>query len=123
MAADIDIDLLRAFLAVFDGGSFTAAARALNRTQSAVSMQIKRLEEIAGGKLLERTSRRVALTRRGEALDGYARRMVGLNDEALRALRQDVLGGIVKLGVIEDYAVHALPPILAGFMAAHPNVA
>jgi DNA-binding transcriptional LysR family regulator len=123
MAADIDIDLLRAFLAVADGASFTAAARALNRTQSAVSMQIKRLEEIAGGKLFERTSRRVAPTRRGEALDGYARRMVGLNDEALRTLRQDVLGGVVKLGVIEDYAVHALPPILAGFMAAHPNVA
>src|SRR5579864_6910369 len=121
--ADIDIDLLRAFLAVVDGGSFTVAARALNRTQSAVSMQIKRLEEIAGGKLFDRTSRRVALTRRGEGLDGYARRMVGLNDEALRTLHQDALGGVVRLGVIEDYAVHGLPPILAGFMAAHPNVA
>jgi DNA-binding transcriptional LysR family regulator len=86
-------------------------------------MQIKRLEEIAGGRLFDRTSRRVEPTRRGEALDGFARRMVGLNDEALRTLRQEVLAGVVKLGVIEDYAVHALPPILAAFMAAHPNVA
>lgn len=123
MVTDIDIDLLRAFLAVVDGGSFTASARTLNRTQSAVSMQIKRLEEIAGGRLFERTSRRVALTRRGEALAGYARRMVGLNDEALEMLREEALGGVVRLGAIEDYAVQTLPPILARFMAEHPNVA
>lgn len=123
MSTDIDVDLLRAFLAVVDGESFTAAARALNRTQSAVSMQIKRLELIAGGPLFERSSRRVELTRRGEALAGYARRMVALNDEALERLRDDVLGGVVRLGAIEDYAVQALPPMLASFMSAHPNVA
>ncbi len=120
---DIDVDLLRAFLAVIDGGSFTAAARALNRTQSAVSMQIKRLEQIAGGPLFERSSRHVELTRRGEELASYARRMVALNDEVLERLRDDVLGGVVRLGVIEDYAVQTLPPILAGFMSAHPKVA
>jgi DNA-binding transcriptional LysR family regulator len=123
MTADIDIDLLRAFLAVVDGGSFTAAARALNRTQSGVSMQIKRLEGIVSGLLFERSSRRVELTRRGEALASYARRMVVLNDEALETLRDDVLSGVVRLGAIEDYAVHTLPPLLASFMSAHPNVA
>jgi DNA-binding transcriptional LysR family regulator len=123
MATDVDIDLLRAFLAVVDGGSFTTAARTLNRTQAAVSMQIKRLEETVGGLLLDRSSRRVELTRRGEALAGYARRMVMLNDEALATLREDALGGIVRLEAIEDYAVHSLPPLLAGFMSAHPNVA
>lgn len=123
MTADIDIDLLRGFLGVVDGGSFTAAARALNRTQSAVSMQIKRLEATIGGRLFERSSRRVELTRRGEALAGYARRMVGLNDEALAKLRAETLAGIVRLGTIEDYAVHMLPPILATFLMQYPQVA
>jgi DNA-binding transcriptional LysR family regulator len=123
MATDIDIDLLRAFLAVADSGSFTSAARALNRTQSAVSTQIKRLEGIAHGTLFERNSRRVVLTRHGEALCSYARRMIALNDEALKHLCQETLAGVVRLGAIEDYAAYTLPPILAGFMAAHPNVA
>jgi DNA-binding transcriptional LysR family regulator len=123
MAADIDIDLLRAFLAVADTRSFTAASRLLNRTQSAVSMQIKRLEDVVAGQLFERSARRVDLTRRGEALSGYARRLVALNDEALGKLRLEKLDGIVRLGTVEDYAVHLLPPMLAGFLSAHPGVA
>jgi DNA-binding transcriptional LysR family regulator len=122
MVTDIEIDLLRAFLAVADGGSFTSAARALNRTQSAVSMQIKRLEETVRGALFERSSRHVALTRHGEALRGYARRLIALNDEALGHLREATFAGVVRLGAIEDYAAYTLPPILARFMAAHPNV-
>lgn len=123
MTPDIDINLLRAFLATADSGGFTPAARLLNRTQSAISMQIKRLEAITGGRLFERSARRVELTRRGEAFIGYARRMVALNDEALGKLRDETLGGVVRLGIIEDYAVRLLPPILARFLAAHPGVA
>lgn len=119
---DIDIDLLRAFLAVAERASFTAAARLLNRTQSAVSLQVKRLEQTIGGALFTRSARRVELTRRGEALSSYAQRMVALNDEALHALRNEALSGTVRLGIIEDYAVHALPALLARFLAAHPNV-
>ena len=123
MNANIDIDLLRAFLAVVENGSFTAASRRLNRTQAAVSMQIKRLEEIVSGTLFERTSRNVELTRRGESLLSYAQRMVLLNDEAIGRLRKDTLGGLVRIGAIEDYAATRLPSILASFMAEHPNVA
>lgn len=123
MGNDIDIALLRAFLAIAEGDSFTAASRRLNLTQSAVSMQIKRLEEIAGGVLFERTSRNVTLSRRGELLRSHARRMVALNDEALAHMRDDCFTALVRVGAIEDYAVYALPAILADFMAAHPKVA
>ncbi len=123
MENDIDMALLRAFLAIAEGGSFTAAARRLNLTQSAVSMQIKRLEEIAGGALFERNSRNVTLNRRGELLHSHARRMVALNDETLARMRAESFTRLVRVGAIEDYAVHALPGILAQFMAAHPTVA
>jgi len=122
MNHDLDIDLLRAFLAAVEGSSFTAAARSLNRTQSAVSMQIKRLEEIVGAALLERSSQRMALTRQGERLLNYAVRMVALNDEAISQLREEALAGVVRLGAMEDYAVHTLPAILSSFMALHPDV-
>src|SRR5678815_4054741 len=82
--ANLDIDLLRSFAAVADSGSFTAAAELVARTQSAVSVQIKRLEEILGHKVFERTSRSLALTPAGETLLGYARRMLELNDESVR---------------------------------------
>ena len=123
MENDIDIALLRAFLAIAEGGSFTAAARRLNLTQSVVSMQIKRLEDIAGGALFERNSRNVTLNRRGELLHSNARRLVSLNDETLARMRDETFTGLVRVGAIEDYAVHALPGILAQFMAAHPTVA
>jgi DNA-binding transcriptional LysR family regulator len=123
MRADIDTNLLRAFLAAADAASFTAAARALNRTQSAVSMQIKRLEETIGGQLFDRGGRRIELTGRGEALITYARHMVALNDEAIGKLRGDALEGVVRFGLIEDYAMYVLPALLARFLSAHPSVA
>jgi len=123
MGNDIDIALLRAFLAVAEGGGFTAAARRLSLTQSAVSMQIKRLEEVAGGALFERNSRNVILNQRGELLRSYARSMVALNDETLAQMRDESFTGLVRVGVIEDYAVHALPGILASFRVTHPSVA
>jgi DNA-binding transcriptional LysR family regulator len=85
---NLDIDLLRSFAAVADSGSFTAAAELVARTQSAVSVQIKRLEEILGRKVFERTSRSLALTRAGETLLGYARRILELNDESVRRIAE-----------------------------------
>ena len=82
MRIDLDPDLLRAFVAVADHRGFTRAARSLNRTQSAVSMQIKRLEAAMAAPLFERGGRAVQLTRQGESLIGYARRILDLNDEA-----------------------------------------
>lgn len=120
---DIETELLRAFVTVVDTGGFTRAARALNRTQSAVSMQIRRLEERTGRRrLFERNGRSVSLTREGEALVGYARRILLLNDEALQAVSRHAVEGTVRLGVIDDYATVVLPPILVSFAAKHPGV-
>lgn len=118
----IETDLLRAFVAVADRGGFTRAAAALRRTQSAVSMQIKRLEESVATPLFQRNGRTVHLTRDGEALLGYARRILSLNDDALAALTQTRVEGAVRLGCMDDYATCVLPEILARFAADQPNV-
>jgi DNA-binding transcriptional LysR family regulator len=120
---NIEIVLLRSFLAIAETSSFTIAASRINCTQAAISMQIKRLEEIAGGSLFERTSRQVTLNRRGELLRSHARRMVGLNDEALAQLYDDKFTGLVRVGAIEDFAVRVLPPVLSKFINGHPEIA
>ena len=122
MPANIDTDLLRAFVTVADRRSFTRAARSLHRTQAAVSMQIKRLEQITRTRLFDRGARLVSLTTEGERLLGYARRIVALNDEALQAMAETRFAGTVRLGVIEDYAAGVLPAILARFLAGHPQL-
>jgi DNA-binding transcriptional LysR family regulator len=118
----LDPDQLRAFVSVADSGGFTAAARLLNRTQSAVSMQIRRLEDATGSELFDRGGRRVRITRDGEAFLAYARRLILLNDEALAAVRRERVEGAVRLGCMDDYATRVLPPILAQFAADHPAV-
>ncbi len=123
MRVDIDPDLLRSFIAVADRGGFTRAARSLNRTQSAVSMQIKRLEENVRVALFERNGRSVRLTRDGESLLGYARRLLALQDEALNALAAERIEGPVRIGAMDDYGTRVLPALIAGFCADHPRVA
>ena len=108
----LDIDLLRAFVAVAETGSFTRAAGRLGRVQSAVSMQVKRLEEVAGQRLFDRSKRRVALSKAGEVLLGYARRMLALNQAALSDLGQNAVAGSLRLGAA-DTAAYFLPGILA----------
>src|ERR1700759_5242118 len=99
----LDPELLQAFVAVADQRSFTRAATALNRTQSAVSMQIKRLEDRLGAELLSRSRAEVNLTAAGDELLGFARRMLVLNDEAIGRLREHEIEGHVRLGVMDDY--------------------
>jgi DNA-binding transcriptional LysR family regulator len=118
----LEIELLKAFVAVAENRSFTRAADFLHRTQSAVSMQIRRLEEAGGSRLFERSRHRVGLTRDGEALLGYARRMLALHDEALAQLGQSQIQGSVRIGAMEDYATRILPRVLADFAATHPLV-
>jgi DNA-binding transcriptional LysR family regulator len=118
----LDPDLLKAFLAVADHRSFTRAAAALNRTQSAISMQIKRLEERLGAELFHRTKARVELSAAGEGLVGYARRILSLNDEAVRHLRQRRTEGVVRLGIMDDYGTRVVPPVLSDFAAGHPLI-
>jgi DNA-binding transcriptional LysR family regulator len=119
---DLDPELLRAFVAVVDGGGFTRAAARLHRTQSTVSQQLKRLEERLGTPLLQRNTRSVALTERGELLLGYARRLLALNDEALAALAETRLHGDVRLGSAQEVADGGLADLLAHFSRLHPGV-
>lgn len=118
----LDLTQLQAFAAVVDAGSFTLAARYLCRTQSAVSMQLRKLEDATGKQLLVRDSRSVRLTEEGELLLGYARRMIRLNEDALVALDQPFEEGHVRLGLPDDYAEFFLPEVLSRFALAYPRV-
>ncbi len=118
----LDSDLMRSFLAVADAGSVTAAAGRLFRTQSAVSLQVKRLEESLGQPLFERQARGVALTPRGEQLVPYARRVLALLDEAAVALREKPLVGPVRVGIPDEYSGTVLPRVLAAFDERHEGV-
>ena len=122
MRRALDPDLLSTFVAVADHRSFTRAAKALNLTQSAVSMQIRRLEERVQAELFQRSTTHVALTDAGEGLLGYARRILALGDEALGRLQTHAVEGRVRLGVMEDYGTHVVPPLLARFAAGHPSI-
>jgi Bacterial regulatory helix-turn-helix protein, lysR family/LysR substrate binding domain len=118
----LDPELLKAFLAVADQLSFTRAARSLNRTQSAVSSQIKRLETQLGTELFKRSTTNVALSAAGEGLVGYARRILMLGDEAVQRLKQHRMEGRVRLGVMDDYGALILPPILKSFSNLYPGI-
>lgn len=115
-------ELLRTFVAAADSGSFTGAARLVHRTQSAVSMQVKRLEEDLGRELFARGARGVALTPDGETLYRFARRILRLYDEAAASLAAPELTGVVRFGAPEDYAASHLPGILARFASVYPLV-
>ena len=118
----LDPDLLQAFLAVADHRSFTRAAVALNRTQSAVSMQVRRLEERLDAELFHRTKSNVDLSAAGERLLGYARRILSLNEEAVGRVREHRVEGRVRLGVMDDYGTLIVPPLLASFIANYPLI-
>ena len=122
MHPEFDVDLLRTFVAVVDTGSFTKASASVHRSQAAVSMQIKRLEELLGRRVFERTSRTIALTGHGRILIDYARRMLSLHDESLRRLANPEVAGRARLGVTEYFLPGELPRLLARFAAAHPGV-
>jgi DNA-binding transcriptional LysR family regulator len=120
--SQLDPDLLRAFLAVAEHRSFTHAAASLNRTQSAVSTQIKRLEDQLGLKLFVRSTNRVDLSVAGEGLVSYARRILSLGEEAIQRLRQHEIAGRVRLGVMDDYGSILMPPVLRAFCNSYPGI-
>lgn len=121
-AAGLDLDLLRTLVAIADTGSFNRAARSVFRTPSAVSMQMKKLEEQVGRPLFAKDGRSVVLTPDGEALVGYGRRIMKLTQEALQRFRTPEIEGTIRLGTPDDYAGSFLPAILARFAASHPDV-
>ena len=122
MARNLDMTALRAFATVAEAGGVTRAAGLLHLTQSAVSMQLKRLEEALGRQLLERAGRGVVLTADGEKLLGYARRILALNDEVWSRFTDAAFEGEVVLGVPHDVVYPALPPVLQRFHADYPRM-
>lgn len=122
MARNLDITTLRSFVAVADYGGVTRAAGFLHLTQSAVSMQLKRLEELLRLDLLDRSGRTIALTPSGEQLLGYARRMVALNDEVIGRLTDQAFEGEVVLGVPHDVVYPVIPQVLQRFNTSFPRV-
>ena len=118
----MDTDLLRAFVTVAECEGFSAAGKVLHRTQSAVSLQIKRLEDLMGGPLLSRTSRRVELTASGGRLLPYARHILKLQDEARQAMGVDRKSELIRLGTLEEQASTYLPALLSRFAADFPEV-
>lgn len=122
MIRNLDLTALRAFVTVAEVGGVTRAAGVLALTQSAVSMQLKRLEEALGQTLLERSGRGVALTAAGEQLLGYGRRMLALNDEVWGRLTHNAYEGELVLGVPGDIVYPHIPGVLRRFALAYPRV-
>ena len=118
----LDTDTLRTFVAIAENGSFTRAAHQVFRTPSALSMQIKRLEETLGQSLFIREARRVSLTPEGEVLLGYGRRLLKLNEEAVGRFLAPSLEGSVRLGTPDDVGTRVLPQVLTRFARSHPAV-
>lgn len=118
----LEIDVLRTFVAIADTGSFSAAADAVFRTPSAVSMQIKKLEEQLGATLFLRDARSVTLTQGGETLLSYARRIIALSNEAVGRFRMPGLTGVVRLGAPDDIGERFMPSILRRFAEVYPSI-
>lgn len=118
---EISLDLLRSFLAVAETANFTRAAERLNCVQSAVSMQIRRLEESLQARLLERGSRHVRLTAEGEILVQFAKRIMRLKDQALEEIGQQSVIGRVRLGA-SDTSMCYLPRVLRRFAELYPRI-
>jgi DNA-binding transcriptional LysR family regulator len=119
--ANLELNLVRSFVAIAEVKSFTRAGERLGRSQSAISLQIRRLEDQIGVRLLSRDPRHVVLTPEGEAFLPQARRLLRLNDEILSGLSGGDVAGEVRLGAPEDFATAHLPDILGEFIRANPK--
>jgi DNA-binding transcriptional LysR family regulator len=122
MVRALDLELLRTLVIAAERGSFKQAASAVGRTQSAVSLQMGRLQELVGTPLFRRNGRSFSLTEVGEVILNYARRMLALNEEALQAASNVKLTGKIRLGLLQDFAEAVLPDTLASFARAQPAI-
>jgi len=121
MVVNLPTELLRSFAAIVDSGSMLKATERVFVTQSALSLQMKRLEDLVQTSLFHREGRRLSLTQAGENLLGHAREILDANDRAVQALNGDVLPGPVRIGVAEDFAETLLSGVLAEFSEAYPD--
>lgn len=120
---NFDMGLLRSLVALSDLGSLKQAATRVGRTQAALSLQMRKLEQQAGEAIFCPESRKLVLTGAGEVLLSYARRILALNDEAQQAIRRSQVSGEVRFGASQDFGEAWLPPVLAQFRKGHPSVA
>jgi DNA-binding transcriptional LysR family regulator len=120
--ANLDLDTLRTLAAAADLGGYGQAAARLGRTPSAISLQMKRLQEDVGASLFRKEGRGVALTEAGEIVLRYGRRMLAMNDELLDTIRGASLAGHVRLGCSQDFAETVLPDVLSQFTKLYPLV-
>lgn len=119
---NIPMDLLRTFVTAIDHGSFTRAADIVGRTPSAISLQIKRLEETVNAVLFQRDAHNLRLTAEGKTVAQHARRILALNDQIITSLQQPTVAGRVRLGAPHEYTASLLPDFLGKFAQSHPNV-
>ena len=118
----LDLDALRGFVTGIDCGSFALASARLCRSTSAISAQLKKLEQQCGSKLVTKSGRHLILTHEGEIMMGYARRLLALNDEAQRALKGELLSGEIRIGMQEDFGESLMPGILSEFKHHYPEL-
>lgn len=118
----LNLDAARTFVAICETGSFRRAAARVNRSPSAVSLQVGKLEEQLGVRLLHRDARRVRLTRQGEVLLGFARRLVGISDEAMAVFHGSPLSGVLRLAAPHDLGFSLVPALLQRLAETHPRI-
>src|ERR1044072_3095265 len=121
MPVNLPTNLLRSFVAIVDSGSMLSAADKVFVTQSALSLQIKRLEELLQQALFTREGRKLVLTRPGDVLLDYARRVLNIHDEAVAAVTTGSFSGPVRIGMVQDFADNLLSGLLSRFAGLHPK--
>lgn len=122
LITNLPTDLLRTFIAVVELGGHSKAGASLGRSQPAISLQIRRLEELVRAPLLAQEGRAIHPTPAGEALLSYAREMVRINDEAVGYFHRADMAGVLRIGLPTDYAVAFLQDTLTAFIRSHPEV-
>jgi DNA-binding transcriptional LysR family regulator len=122
MAVNIPTELLRSFIAIIDSGSMQQATERVFVTQSAISLQMRRLEEIVRQPLFNRQGRKLRLTAAGEHMAGHAREILALNDRLFAALQGQALSGTARIGLNQDFAEVFLPGVLREFAITHPEI-
>lgn len=119
---NLQTDLLRTFVSVIDLGAYTKAGEALGRTQPAISLQIRRLEELVGAQIIKQVGRSLVLTGEGEMLLSYAREILRLNDEAVSYFNRSKIAGVVRVGLPTDYAVAFLQGVITEYTRQHAGI-
>lgn len=115
-------DLLRTFVSVIDLGAFTKAGEALGRTQPAISLQVRRLEELVGSPIIKQVGRTLLLTSEGEMLLSYAREILRLNDEVASYFDRSKIAGVIRVGLPNDYAVAFLQGVITEYTRQHTDI-